>query len=73
MDDEIYIQMVSSDEAYEWINDMVQTLEGHDRDVIGTIALMLEDLTEFVNKNDFMKKRFMQFIEDKHEGEELIH
>ena len=64
MDDEIYIQMVSSDEAYEWINDMVQTLEGHDRDVIGTIALMLEDLTEFVNKNDFMKKRFMQFIED---------
>ena len=73
MDDEIYIQMVSSDEAYEWINDMVQTLEGHDRDVIGTIALMLEDLTEFVNKNDFMKKHFMQIIENKHEGEELIH
>ena len=31
MDEEIYIEMVSSDEAYEWINDMVQTLEGHDR------------------------------------------
>jgi hypothetical protein len=46
MDEEIYIEMVSSEEAYQWINDMIQTLEGHDRDVIGTIALMLEDLTE---------------------------
>jgi len=73
MDEEIYIEMVSSDEAYEWLNDMVQTLEGHDRDVIGTIALMLEDLTEFVNKNEFMKKHFMQFIEDKHDSEELLH
>jgi len=73
MDEEIYIEMVTSDEAYEWLNDMVQTLEGHDRDVIGTIALMLEDLTEFVNKNEFMKKHFMQFIEDKHHSEELLH
>jgi len=34
---------------------------------------MLEDLTEFVNKNEFMKKHFMQFIEDKHDSEELLH
>ena len=73
MDDEIYIEMVSSDEAYDWLNDMLLTLEGHDRDVIGTIALMLEDLTEFVNKNEFTKKHFMQFIEDKHHIEELLH
>ena len=73
MDEEIYIEMVSSDEAYEWINDMVQTLEGHDRDVIGTIALMLEDLTEFVNKSELMKKHFMRIIEDKHDIEELLH
>ena len=73
MDEEIYIEMVSSEEAYEWINDMIQTLEGHDRDVIGTIGLMLEDLTEFVNKNEFTKKHFMQFIEDKHHIEELLH
>ena len=52
---------------------MLQTLEGHDRDVIGTIALMLEDLTEFVNKNEFTKKHFIQFIEDKHDSEELLH
>ena len=73
MNNEVYIQMVSSDEAYDWLNDMVQTLEGHDRDVIGTIAVMLEDLTEFVNKNEFTKKHFMQFIEDKHHIEELLH
>lgn len=73
MDNEIHVQLVTPEEADEWLSDMLHTLEGHDVNVIGTIMFMLEDLTEFITQNELMKKQFLKFLNEKNKGEESLH
>jgi hypothetical protein len=73
MDNEIHVQLVTPEEADEWLSDMLHTLEGHDVNVIGTIMFMLEDLTEFITQNELRRRQFIQFVEEQHGSQEAVH
>jgi len=73
MDDNIHIELVTPEEADEWLNDMINILEGHDANVVGTILFMLEDLTEFITQNDLRKRQFMKFVAEQHGNKEAVH
>lgn len=73
MNDEIHIELVTPEEADEWLNDMLHILEGHDANVIGTILFMLEDLTEFITQNELRQRQFMKFVEEQHGNKEAVH
>ena len=70
---EIEIEMVGSEEAYEWINDKLRVLKGSDLNHLGTLAVMLEDLTGFVNKSKFTQKQFLKYIREQEEECETLH
>ena len=73
MDNEIHVQLVTPEEADEWLSDMLHTLEGHDVNVIGTIMFMLEDLTEFITQNELRRRQFIQFVAEQHGSQEAVH
>ena len=70
---EIEIEMVGSEEAYEWINEKLRILKGSDLNHLGTLAVMLEDLTVFVNKSKFTQKQFLKYIREQEEECETLH
>lgn len=74
IEEPIIIEMVSSEEVYNWLNDKLLEFEGDDLNIVGTIGVMLEDLTEFINSNQLIYDRFVKFVDTKHnEEEEVFH
>jgi hypothetical protein len=49
------------------------TAEGHDRNVIGTIGIMLEDFSGFIHDNPNLKKLFIKYLESAETEDEVIH
>jgi hypothetical protein len=45
----ILIYPVSVEEVNDWLIDAIYEAEGHDRNVIGTIGIMLEDFSGFIH------------------------
>lgn len=69
----IYIRAVSVMEVNEWLVDAIETAEGHDRDVIGTIGIMLEDFSGFIHDDPKRKSEFMDYLQAIEEDDEVIH
>jgi len=71
----IYIKSVSMEEVNEWLVSAIETAEEHDRNVIGTIGIMLEDFSEFVHNNPKRKMEFMEYLQSvQYEAkEEILH
>jgi hypothetical protein len=69
----IEIYPVSVEEVNEWLVDAMYTAEGHDRNVIGTIGIMLEDFSGFIHDNPNLKKLFIKYLESAETEDEVIH
>lgn len=69
----INIYPVSVEEVNDWLVDAIYTAEGHDRNVIGTIGIMLEDFSSFVHTNPKIKKKFIEYLEIAERQDEEIH
>ena len=69
----VEIYPVSVKEVNEWLVDAMYTAEGHDRNVIGTIGIMLEDFSGFIHSNPRLKKKFHEYLEIAEKQGEEIH
>jgi len=69
----INIYPVSADELNVWLEDAIYNSEGHDRNVIGTIGIMLEDFSMFIHSSDELKKQFIEYLEIAEKQGEEIH
>ena len=69
----IQIYPVSVDELNVWLEDAIYNAEGHDRNVIGTIGIMLEDFSMFIHSSDELKQQFIDYLEIAEKQGEEIH
>ena len=73
MNKTIHIYPVSVKEVNDWLIDAIYEAEGHDKNVIGTIGIMLEDFSGFIHDNPNLKKLFMKYLESAETEDEVIH
>ena len=69
----IEIYPVSVEEVSDWLVDALYTAEGHDKNVIGSIGIMLEDYSGFIHSHPKLKAKFMEYLELAERQDEEIH
>lgn len=69
----IHIYPVSMNDVNDWLTDAIYTAEGHDQNVIGTIGIMLEDLSGFIHSDPKLKKKFHEYLEIAERQDEELH
>lgn len=67
----IAIYPVTVEEINDWLTDAIQEAEGHDRNVLGTMGIMLEDFSGFIYYNPELREDFMEYVRiaDMQDGE----
>lgn len=69
----IKIYPVSVDEINDWLEAAIMEFDGHELNVVGTIAIMLDDFSGFIQHDPKNQKRFLEYVEMVEKQDEAIH
>jgi len=69
----IKIYPVSVDEIKDWLEASIMKLDGHELNVIGTIAIMLDDFSGFIRHDPINQQKFLEYVEMAEIQDEEIH
>ena len=58
----VEIDFMEPEELAKWVNDNLPFLEGTEKKVIGTLAMMVRDYSEFMEENNTVDELFGMFI-----------
>lgn len=58
----VEIDFMEPEELAKWVNDNLPFLEGTEKKVIGTLAMMVRDYSEFMEGNNTVDELFSVFI-----------